>query len=289
MVEVVPRKNGRPVCSKCERPRAGYDTLAPRRFEFVPLWGIAVFLLYSMRRVNCPTCGIVVEKVPWAEGKHQLSTPYMWFLARWAKRLSWSEVSEAFQTSWEHVFRSVRWAVQWGLAHRALEGVTAIGVDEVLWRRRYKFVTLVYQLDEGCKRLLWVGKDRTEESLRGFFDMLGEKRSALIRFVCSDMWRGYLRVIAERVPHALNVLDRYHIVAKMNKAIDKVRAGEARMLKEQGYEPVLKHSRWCLLKRPKNLTDKQDSKLKDLLRYNLLSSLKCLGHFAAPPLSVLLL
>jgi len=269
LIQVLPRKNGKPVCPWCERRRPGYDTLEPRRFEFVPLWGIPVFFLYSMRRVDCPLCGIVAEKVPWAEGKHRLSLPYMWFLAKWAKRLSWSEAAEVFQTSWEHVFRSVRWAVQWGLAHRSLDGITAIGVDEVLWRRRYKFLTLVYQLDHGCKRLLWVGRDRTEQSLRGFFEMLGEKRSALIRFVCSDMWQRYLDVIAEKAENALNVLDRFHIVAKMNKAIDKVRAGEARQMKEQGYEPVLKHSRWCLLKRPENLTEKQDTKLTDLLRYNL--------------------
>jgi transposase len=32
---------------------------------------------------------------------------------------------------------------------------------------------------------------------------------------------------------------------------------------------ILTHSRWCLLKRPENLTDGQASKLKDLLSYNL--------------------
>jgi hypothetical protein len=33
----------------------------------------------------------------------------------------------------------------------------------------------------------------------------------------------------------------------MNKAIDKIRAEESRRLKADSYEPVLKHSRWCLL------------------------------------------
>jgi transposase len=60
-------------------------------------------------------------------------------------------------------------------------------------------------------------------------------------------------------------------MAKMNKAIDEVRAGEARRLKADGYEPVLKHSRWCLLKRPENRTPKQTVKLRELLKYNLQS------------------
>jgi transposase len=63
----------------------------------------------------------------------------------------------------------------------------------------------------------------------------------------------------------------FHIMQKMNKAIDEVRAGEARQLKEDGYEPMPKHSRWCLLKRPKNLTDKLTVKLAELLKYHLRS------------------
>jgi transposase len=269
LVEVAARANGQPVCSRCGHRRPGYDTLDTRWFEYVPLWGILVFFVYAMRRVDCPTCGVVVEQVPWAEGKHQVTTTYAWFLARWAKRLCWSDVAETFQTSWETVFRSVERAVHWGLEHRNLDGITAIGVDEILWHRGHHYLTLVYQINDGCKRLLWLGKDRTEESFARFFDLLGDTRSAAIRFVCSDMWKPYLNVIAERAKQALNILDRYHIVAKMNKAIDEVRAKEAKELKANGYEPVLKHSRWCLLKRPGNLTTNQDIKLAELLRYNL--------------------
>ena len=81
-VEVAARANGRPICSGCGHPAAGYDRLAQRRFEYVPLWGIAVFFLYAMRRVDCPQCGVKVERVPWAEGKSPLTTSYRWFLAR---------------------------------------------------------------------------------------------------------------------------------------------------------------------------------------------------------------
>ena len=85
------------------------------------------------------------------------------------------------------------------------------------------------------------------------------------------MWKPYLNVIADRAGHALNILDRYHVMATMNKKVDKVRAEETRQMKQDGYEPILKHSRWCLLKRPENLTDKQTVKLSELLEYNLRS------------------
>ncbi len=268
-VKIEARANGRALCSGCERPAAGYDRLPERQFEFVPLWGIAVFFVYALRRVACRSCGVKVELVPWAAGKSSLTTTYQWFLARWAKRLSWSEVAYSFQTTWDKVAQSVAMAVAWGLEHRDLSGIKAIGVDEIQWRLGHKYLTVVYQIDEGTKRLLWVGKDRTIETLTKFFETFGTERAAQLQFVCSDMWRPYLKVIAERASQAVHILDRFHIMAKLNKAIDEVRAAEARQLQEAGEEPLLKHSRWCLLKRPRNLSDHQMSKLQELVKYNL--------------------
>jgi transposase len=270
-VEVKPAARTQPVCSGCGQKGPGYDRLSVRRFEFVPLWGIAVFFLYAMRRVDCGGCGVTVEKVPWAEGKSPLTKAYMWFLAAWAKQMSWQQVADVFRCSWQKVFLSVEKAVEWGLAHRDLSGVTSIGVDEVLWHVGYKFLTVVYQLDAGSRRLLWVGQDRTHKTMLGFFRWFGKERTALLRFVCSDMWQPYLRVIAKKAAQALHVLDRFHIMAKMNKAIDEVRAQETKEMKAKGLEPVLRNSRWSLLKRPENLTAKQKVKLADLVRYNLKS------------------
>jgi transposase len=270
-IEIEARRNGRPICSGCGRHRPGYDRLSERHFEYVPLWGIAVYFVYAMRRVHCPTCGVKVEQVPWCDGKNQLTTTYRWFLAGWAQRLSWQGVADAFHTTWQNVFRSVEHAVSWGLARRDLQGVGAIGVDEIQYHRGHKYLTLVYQTDEHCRRLLWAGKERTMKTLLRFFDMFGEERSGRLRFVCSDMWKPYLTVIGQKAGRAIHVLDRFHIMAKMNKAIDDVRAAEAKRLERDGYEPVLKHSRWCLLKREENLTEKQAVKLSDLLQYNLQS------------------
>ena len=191
--------------------------------------------------------------------------------ARWAKRLAWQEVADIFRTSWNTVYRAVTLAVLWGIANRSLDGITAIGVDEIQWRKGHKYLTLVYQIQEGCKRLLWVAADRTEESLRGFFQRLGPGRCAALLFICSDMWKPYLNVIAECAGEAVHVLDRYHVMAKMNKAIDEVRAAEVKRLKADGYEPILKHARWVLLKRRENLTEKETVKLTELLKYNLKS------------------
>lgn len=271
-IKVRPRRGSRPRCSGCGRRCSGYDQLPERRFEFIPVWGFTVFLLYAMRRVQCRHgCGVVVEEVPWGIGKHTLTKAYMLFLAQWARRLSWQETAKAFRTSWEKVFQAVEWVVDFGLAQRTLESVRAIGVDEIQYGRGHQYLTLVYQIDAGMIRLLWIGQERTVESFRKFFILIGPELAGKIEFVCSDMWKPYLKLIAEHCTNALNILDRFHVVAKMNLAIDDVRAAEARRMAQDGYEPVLKKSRWCLLKRRENLTDPQRLRLRDLLRYNLQS------------------
>ncbi len=268
-VEVHSRCNSRGVCSGCGRCGPGYDRLPTRRFEFVPLWGIKVFLVYAPRRISCSRCGVKVERLPWAIGKSPLTEAFAWFLAGWAKRLSWKEVAEAFHIRWDTVFSAVEMAVSWGRAHLDPTGIQSIGIDEIAWQKGHRYLTLVYQIDGHCKRLLWIGEKRTVKTMLRFFRWLGKERSEKLRFVCSDMWKPYLKVIAKKAQKALHVLDRFHICAHLSQAIDEVRAHEVRELKAQGEEPVLTQTRWLLLKRPERLTEKQSGRLADLLRHNL--------------------
>ena len=268
--EIRPRKGSKARCSGCGNPAPCYDRMArPRRFSFIPLWNIPVHLLYTMRRVDCPHCGVKVEKVPWADGKHATCNVFRHFLATWAKHLSWKETARCFQSSWDSVCRSVQWVVQYGLENRDLEGIEALGVDEIAYSRGHHYMTLVYQIDRGAKRLLGIIKDRKTKSLSTFFGEFGTQRCERIKVVCSDMWKPYLNVIATMLPNALNVLDRFHIVKKLGEAVDRIRKDEAARLHREGYEPVLKKSKYCFLKRSSNLTTGQADKLADVLQYDL--------------------
>lgn len=267
-VEVTPRAGSKGKCSGCKKEGSTYDHLSEREFIHVPILGIAVIFLYCMRRINCSDCGVKVEAVPWSDGKSPLTISMMWYLSEWAKLLSWKSVSTKMKVSWHHVFTSVSFAVDWGRSRIDLSGITALGVDEIFWGKK-KCATVVYQINKHRKRLLWISEKRTKESINSFFDWFGSERSALIEFICTDMWKNFLTVVKERAPQALNILDRFHIVKKINEAIDRVRNQETKELKKKGYDVELKNSRWALLKRPENLTDKQSSKLDDLLSCNL--------------------
>lgn len=259
-------------CAQCQQARPGYDRLPERRWRFVPLWGIPTSFIYAPRRVDCPEHGIGVEYIPWSAGKRPVTITMMVFLARWARRLSWRETARAFQTSWEAVYRSVDWFVQWGLAHRQLAGVQAIGIDEIHWGkglRSENFLTVIYQIDAHCRRLLWVGPRRTQASLRRGLAALGPEVVRGLRFVCSDMWQPYLRVIAAQAGHALHILDRFHITAHLNQAVDQVRRDEYGRLRGQPQAAKLQHLRWKLLRRGSRVRGRAKQRLYGLLQAKL--------------------
>jgi len=236
-----------------------YDTMAQREFPVRSALGPRRVLAVLDETCELSPCGIRVESVPWAEGKRRTTISFEWFLAIWSKRLSWSEVSAIFGVSWETVFRSVERAVEWGRAHANYSGIQAIGIDEIQWKFGQTYLTLVYQIDVHMRRLIWVGEERTQKTLHAFFDWLGADRIAELRFICSDMWKAYLTVIRKRAAHCLHVLDRFHIIAHLSKAIDKVRSSEARDLTKRGRGELLKHSRWAILRRPENRTERTTS------------------------------
>jgi transposase len=277
-------------CSECRRPAPGYDRLPERWWLFVPLWGVVTWFLYAPRRVECPEHGVVVEYIPWSEGKRPITTAMMGFLARWARHLSWRQTARAFQTSWEAVYRSVEWFVRWGLAHRKLEGVQSIGVDEIHWgqgQRADTFLTVIYQIDSPCRRLLWVGRKRTQATLRRGLEALGQEVVSGLRFVCSDMWQPYLQVIAAKAGQALHVLDRFHITMHLNQAVDQVRRAESGRLRDRPLAVRLKRMRWQLLRRGSRVRGHARRKLDALVAsklataraWNLKESFHYLWHY----------
>jgi transposase len=182
--------------------------------------------------------------------------------------LSWKETATRFRVSWHTVYNAVEDAVTWGRLHMNLEGIRSIGVDELSWSVGHKYLTLVYQIDNDCRRLLWIGRDRTAETFNRFFEWLGEARSQQLAVVVSDMWKAFVSTVAKRANLAIHVLDRFHVVRLFNEAIDQVRRDEARKLRASGDTVTLKHTRWVLLKRKENLSGRQFRRLKELMKVN---------------------
>ena len=254
-------------CGNCGR-RAKVADQVPRERDFlhVPLWGIAVFLRYWPRRVRCPQCGIRREQLPWADGKEQITKHLAVTIARWAKILAVDVVAGMFGVHWNTVYSAVKKSVSYGLANRELGSILYIGVDEISRKKGHRYLTLVYDL-EG-KRLLWTGKDRTEETLRAFFREHGAQLRGTVVGVCCDMWAPYIKIIREYLPEAVLVFDRFHLMHHLLDAVDTVRKEEARELKQSNPD-ALKGTKYVFLKNPENLTYRQRERMSHLEKLNL--------------------
>ena len=266
MVLLRPDKRFKSICSHCGCKGSGYDSLKQRQWKHVPFWGIPVIFVYSPRRVDCAQCGAKVEAIPWTQGKSPLSVHPSFVLATWTKMVAWEVVGHLFGFHWNTVRKAVKDVVDYGLKNRDLGDLLYIGIDEISRKKGHVYHTQIYDLIE--KRLLWSGEDRTSETLNAFFDELGKERCEQIEAVCCDMWTPYVEVIKERLPNALLVFDKFHIIRHLMGAVDKVRKEQVRELKAQDLD-LLKKTRYIWLKNPWNLTDNQKLRLSELEKLNL--------------------
>lgn len=77
--------------------------------------------------------------------------------------------------NWKIVKSILDCAVKRGIARQDMSDITHIGIDEISMRRGYKYFTLIYNLLK--ERVIWLGKDRTKDTLPEIFDFMGKKRT----------------------------------------------------------------------------------------------------------------
>jgi transposase len=266
-VQLMPDQRYKPLCGRCQNPGRFRDVRSQRHFKHVPLWNIAVELVYRPRRVICHTCGgVYVEHIPWGAGKRRMTTAYACFLATWARLLPWKQVADLFHCSWGTVCSAVHHVVDYGLQQRNLSNLSVIGIDEISRKRGHHYLTNVYDLDSGT--LIWSAPGRSKETLKAFFQLLGEQSCKQLKGICCDMWRPYIDIIQQYAPQACLVFDKFHIVRHLMDAVDQVRRDEIRE-KGKSHKELVKHTRYIWLKNPWNLTDHQQGRLSSLERLNL--------------------
>ncbi len=152
-----------------------------------------------------------------------------------------------------------------GLARRRRQPLRIRGIDEVSRRKGHHYLTAVYDLQR--RVLLWVGEDRTEETLAHFFTGLGPRRAITIRAVCLDMWQPYLNAVRNYAPQAQVLFDRFPLVQHLNRAVDEVRRSEMQRLMGQE-KTIFKRTRFLLLKNPWSLSTGEREPLSTLVRWN---------------------
>jgi transposase len=246
------------VCPECPYATAArYDTrpvASAWRHVDLGVWRLEV--RSALRRIDCPAHGVRREEVPFARTGSGFTTDFEDLVAWLTTTMDKTAVCRLLRIDWDSVGRIIARVMDDRLDPDRLECLFDIGVDEVSWKKRHNYLTLVSDHRRG--RMVWGHEGHDTATLDRFFDELGEERSANIEAVSMDMSAGYAKSVAKEghAPQAVICYDPFHVVSLATKALDKVRRqvwNELRHLPDQSAARRFKGARWCLLKNPADL------------------------------------
>ena len=261
-------------CPHCgHKTRFRYDTRrgrAPRwRHLDLGVWRVELVMAEPLRRLRCPSHGVVVEAVPFARPGANLTRDLDDLLAWLATRMDKTAIARLCRVSWRTVGRACQRVVDTEMDPDRLNGLFRIGVDEISWRKHHKYLTLVIDHDRG--KVIWGAQGKDAKTLDRFFDELGTERSAQIQAVSLDLGPAFLKsVTAEgHADHAIICADPFHVIKLVGDALDEVRKEhwrQLRQLPDDKWAKNFKGARWSLLKNPDDLTAGQEAQLRSIRR-----------------------
>jgi transposase len=267
-IRLRPRIKHRWRCPHCRERCPGYDPGRERRWRALDFGRTKVFVVARVPRVRCFEHGVVVASVPWARhgARHTLAFEQ---LAAWcAVEMSSTAAARLLRCTWRTIGQIIARVVAELGDEELLEGVTRIGVDEISYRRHYRYLLVV--VDHDRRRLIHAVDGAHPTSLNAFFDLLGEERTRAITHVSADGAPWIARTVTRRCPQAIMCADTFHVVQWAGDALDLVRrelwneVRERRQLASRrayGEGKILNESRWSLWKKPENLSDAERARL----------------------------
>ena len=269
VIELVGLGAARRCCSGCGAPVVSIHDAEERRVRDLPIFETAVELVLPRYRLACQRCGPKLEQLQWLAPYARITTRLAASVARMCKVMSIVHVAEFYGLAWTTVKLIDCRHLERELDPVDLEGVRVITMDEFAIQKGHRYATVV--VDPTCKRVLWVGRGRSREDVRPFFELLGPERCQGLQAVAMDMNAAYAEEVHARCPNAEIVYDLFHVVAEYGReGIDRVRVDEANRLRgDSRARHLVKGARWLLLRNRENVTRERDQlRLSELLAAN---------------------
>ncbi|HVI17966.1 MAG TPA: ISL3 family transposase [Gaiellales bacterium] len=258
VIVTVRLRRRRRVCASCGQTGRQLQIHDRRlkRWRHLDLGRTPCIVECELRRLRCPDCGVRLEPVPWARAGSPYTRDFEDVVAWLAQQMAKTQIAGLLRIAWDSVGRIVARVMADRLDERRLDGLVAIGVDEISYRRGQRYLTCV--ADHASGAIVWCAPGRNSATLQAFFDDLGERRQS-IRAVSIDMSGEYQRAIRQALPHAQICFDPFHVCRLASRATDQVRRDEWNA-HERSHTPTgrwVKGTRWSLLKAPDRQTVRQ--------------------------------
>ena len=254
------------VCSGCGKHVGKIHEVYEREVRDLPVFQYTTTIVVELHRVNCPRCGVKIERVAQLPSKAPFCKRFEEAVGRTCESAAARQVARRFGLA-ESTVRAMdlRYLERWA-ASRKKPPLRQLGIDEIYLGKTGKFISVTSNLETG--EPLWFGGDRKKETLDEFFhSQLSGLQRIRVQVACVDMWEPYKISIEECVPGCAIVYDKFHVIQHANKAVDEVRRAE--FFRQGGAQrELIKGKRWLLLTRWVNLTAEKQQVLNQLFRLN---------------------
>lgn len=252
-------------CSHCGQLSFERYDRTRQRIRDLNAFELHTYLVLDKWRVHCPTCGVRVEDLGFAAPYARYTRRFEELVARLCEHLPVANVAELLGMDWKTVKEIDKRALQRAFADPDYSSLRLLAIDEISYKKGHKYLTLVLNLERTS--VVWVGKGRRQATLEAFFDEIGVDVAHAIEAIAIDMWDPYIAAIEECAPQAAIVFDKFHVIRNYSKVIDKVRVEEFRKAEAED-KPVLRGTRYLLLKNQENLSPEQLGRLEELRSLN---------------------
>jgi len=249
-------------CPKCERRCRVIETYT-RKIRDLDICGKTCFVIIGTYHIQCK-CGYYgVEKLDFLDKYARHTKRFTKYVAMLCERMSLKDVAEVAKINWKTAKKIDKLALSKLVKDIKKVNPKGIGVDEIACKKGHKYLTVVRDIREG---VIWIGDGRKKEVLDKFFQELGEKKSKKITVAVIDMWDPYIKSIKENT-NAEIVFDKFHIAKKVNKVVDCIRKKEFAQADPEERK-LMKHKRFLILARRKNLEIEKKEALDSLIEQN---------------------
>ncbi len=234
-------------CGSCHVSTAGF---VERRLRSVPVGQCPTWLAITIPRLLCSDCGLTRQpRLKVAAARVCYTRAFARLVIDLASHMTLCAVAKWLGVGWDLVKSIVKSHLRRKFARPRLKDVRRIAIDEIHLGRRFKFCTIVLDLDSGA--VVYVGEGRNAAALDAFWPRL-QASGARIVAVATDMAKAYVSAARHRLPKAAHVLDRFHVIKLFNQTLDELRRAEIRHARGERRKLLL-GTKWILLKRAKNL------------------------------------
>jgi transposase len=264
-IKVQPDARYIPVCYSCQKKVNKIHSHRTRMIRDLNIFNAKCFIFVEYRRLRCPRCGNVVEKLPLMNPYERVTRRLTTYILELCRYMTIKEIADHLDLDWKTVKEVHKRFLQQKYSHEERGSPKILLVDEISIRKRHRYLTIIADWESG--RVLGVAEGRSYESLRDFFTSLSEAQRSSIEAIAMDMWDPYIKAVQESCPYAKIVFDQFHVVAAFGRVIDQVRNIEYQKAADAG-KAVIKGSKYLLLKNKKNLRTEEKPRLKALLELN---------------------